>query len=70
MVESPKPAAYTLSPLSPNTLRILVLVEASNNSSKLSNTPLITSAMKTPTPLPVLQSTKMKSLLLAQAMTP
>jgi hypothetical protein len=34
------------------------------------NTPLITSAMKTPTPLPVLQPTKMKSLLLAQAMTP
>jgi hypothetical protein len=28
MAESPKPAAYTLSPLLPNTLRILVLVEA------------------------------------------
>jgi hypothetical protein len=31
--ESLKPAALTLSPLSPNTLRILVLVEASNKSS-------------------------------------
>jgi hypothetical protein len=31
MAESSKPAAYTLSPLLPNTLRILVLVEASNN---------------------------------------
>jgi hypothetical protein len=36
MVESLKPAAFTLSPLLPNTLRILVLVEASNKSSKLS----------------------------------
>jgi hypothetical protein len=36
MVESLKPAAFTLSPLLPNTLRILVLVEACNKSSKLS----------------------------------
>jgi hypothetical protein len=36
VAESLKPAALTLSPLSPNTLRILVLVEASNKSSKLS----------------------------------
>jgi hypothetical protein len=36
MVESLKPAAFTLSPLSPNTLRILVLVEVCNKSSKLS----------------------------------
>jgi hypothetical protein len=36
MVESLKPAAFTLSPLLPNTLRILVLVEACNKSFKLS----------------------------------
>jgi hypothetical protein len=36
MVESSKPVAITSSPLLPNTLRILVLVEASNKSSKLS----------------------------------
>jgi hypothetical protein len=31
-----KPKAFTVSPLSPNTLRILVLVEASNRSFRLS----------------------------------
>jgi hypothetical protein len=36
IVESLKPAAFTLSSLSPNTLRILVLLEACNKSSKLS----------------------------------
>jgi Ca2+-binding RTX toxin-like protein len=34
IVESSKPVAITSSPLLPNTLRILVLVEASNKSSK------------------------------------
>jgi Ca2+-binding RTX toxin-like protein len=36
IVESLKSAVFTLSPLSPNTLRILVLVEVCNKSSKLS----------------------------------